>query len=512
MENLETPLPDMPDQIIRVYPASGGTAMLPLTPENNWTPTIMFCGGNDMPAPDWGNYTYPFVNTWELSASPRCHQITPEPIDGSAPEYVEVDPMPEPRTMGQLILLPDGTVLVVNGGRNGTAGYSQSTPLIPDFANMPYGESLAAEPVGQPAIFNPKAPAGQQWSNAGFDTSNIARLYHSSALLLPDASVMIAGSNPNIDYNDSTIFPTEYRAEYFYPPYFDAPTRPQPQGVPTTLSYGGPSFDITIPPSSYSGSADDAADNTTVVVIRPGWTTHGMNMGQRMMQLNNTFTVNADGSIVLHVAQPPPNPNILQPGPLLIFVNIYGIPSNGTYAIVGNGEIGPQPTQVAAVLPPSTRLDSVSGTAPNSSTTANAVSPSQSNGASTSHTGEIIGGIVGAIVVVGIIGAGFGICMARRRRAKAQQRAASSTYAMTAAAAGGVLGSGAAAKRDMRNSDSSAFVPLQQGNASMTWAANASTASFNSPYHDDYPRKDPSAEYDPYYQNAPRMSTNAARR
>ena len=38
-------LPDMPDRIVRVYPASGATAMLPLTPKNKYTPTILFCGG-----------------------------------------------------------------------------------------------------------------------------------------------------------------------------------------------------------------------------------------------------------------------------------------------------------------------------------------------------------------------------------------------------------------------------------------------------------------------------------
>ncbi len=40
--NIETPLPAMPNGVVRVYPASGATAMLPLTPANNYTPTIIF--------------------------------------------------------------------------------------------------------------------------------------------------------------------------------------------------------------------------------------------------------------------------------------------------------------------------------------------------------------------------------------------------------------------------------------------------------------------------------------
>ena len=212
------------------------------------------------------------------------------------------------RTMGQFIILPDGTLLVVNGGENGTAGYAQATGQTPNYGNMAYGMSLAAGPIGQPAIYNPNAPAGSRWSNTGLSSSNIARLYHSSAILLPDGSVMIAGSNPNVDVNTSTIYPTQYQAEYFYPPYFSATARPQPSGIPNTLSYGGQFFNITIPAGSYSGSANAAAGNTTVVLSRGGFTTHAMNMGQRYLQLNNTYTINSDSSITLHVAQVPPNP------------------------------------------------------------------------------------------------------------------------------------------------------------------------------------------------------------
>ncbi|KAI0079130.1 DUF1929-domain-containing protein [Panus rudis PR-1116 ss-1] len=501
--NQETRLPPMPGNIVRVYPASGATAMLPLTPENNWTPTILFCGGSDMPDYAWGNYSWPFIDTWLYPASAKCHRITPEPTDGSNVDFVEDDDMLEGRTMGQFIALPDGTMLVVNGGLNGTAGYSTQTLTTTDYSQMPYGMSLASGPVGTPAIYDPRKPKGQRWSNAGLATSDIPRLYHSSALLLPDGSVMIAGSNPNVDVNTSTIFPTTYKAEIFYPPYFSAKTRPEPQGVPKTITYGGDAFDITIPASSYSGSANDAADNSTVVIMRPGFTTHAMNMGQRSMQLNNTYTVNQDGSITLHVAQAPPNPNIFQPGPALLFVVVNGIPSNGTYVTVGNGQIGQQPTAPAPSLPASVRLDNVSGSGSSTGGSSND-SDTKSNGAS--HTGPIIGGVIGAIALVGILGAIFGICLARRRRAAAQTSPSSMSYPMGAASsAGGVGGGGMMASRGIRSSDSSAFVPLQQDNPSTAW--NASTLSVDSPYRDDG-RGGRSAEFDPYYQNTPRMSTS----
>jgi len=323
----------------------------------------------------WGNYSYPAVDTWNIPASSRCDRITPEPTDGSAPAYLQDDSLPVGRTMGQFIALPDGTLLVLNGAENGTAGYAQRTGTTTTFGAMPFGESLATGPVGQPAIYNPNAAPGSRWSTAGLSSSNIPRLYHSSAVLLPDGSVMIAGSNPNIDVNLTTKYPTTYSAEYFYPPYFSAKTRPMPQNVPTTLSYGGNYFDITVQPSSYTGSADDAAKNTTIWLIRQGFTTHAMNMGQRIMQLNNTFTVQNNGTITLHVAQPPPFPTLFQPGPAFLFVTISGIPSSGTFVIVGNGQIGTQPTASASLLPSSVLLaqssKSANGTGSNGKNAAN---------------------------------------------------------------------------------------------------------------------------------------------
>jgi hypothetical protein len=68
----------------------------------------------------------------------------------------------------------------------------------------------------------------------------------SSALLLPDGSVLIAGSNPNVDVNLTAIFPTTYMSEIHYPKYYPA-NRPVPTGIPSTLTYGGKSCDIPDP-------------------------------------------------------------------------------------------------------------------------------------------------------------------------------------------------------------------------------------------------------------------------
>ncbi|KAE9390575.1 DUF1929-domain-containing protein [Gymnopus androsaceus JB14] len=370
--NTETDLPDMPGGVARVYPASGAVAMLPLTPANNYTPTVIFCGGSDMPEALWGNYTSPNTDTWLYPASKDCQRITPEPLDGSAPVYVQDDDMIEGRTMGQFIILPDGKMLVLNGGLNGTAGYATSTGTTHSYSQMPFGMSLASGPVGTPALYDPNAPAGKRWSNSGFDTSKIARLYHSSAILLPDCLRPHRWFQPQCRCkpHHSLSLPLIRPRSSTHPTSLP-PSRPVPSGIPTTLTYGG---------------TNDAADNTTVVVVRPGWTTHGMNMGQRFLQLNNTYTM-------------PPNANIFQPGPAMVFVVINGIPSNGTFVIVGSGSVETQPTQAASILPASVRLNSVSGSANGSSTSSGGSSPSSSNGG-TSHT---ISSVVAGIIALGII-------------------------------------------------------------------------------------------------------------
>lgn len=531
--NTETALPDMPGGVARVYPASGAVAMLPLTPKNNYNPTVLFCGGSDMPDEAWGDYSHPKINTWEYPASNDCQRITPEPEDGSAPVYVQDDDMLETRTMGQFIILADGKLLAVNGGLNGTAGYAEATGQTALYANMPYGMSLASGPVGTPAIYDPNAPAGKRWSNAGLQTSSIARLYHSSAILLPDASVLIAGSNPNVDVNLTTYFPTEYRAEIFYPPYFSATTRPQPSGIPKTLTYGGKYFDITIPASSYSGSANDAAANTQVNVIRPGWTTHAMNMGQRFLQLNSTSTVNKDGSLTIHASQMPPNANIFQPGPAWVYVIINGIPSKGSYVIVGSGNIEKQTLNAAAALPANVRVDSASGSADGSSTGNGSSSGSGSNNASSMSTGKLVAIIVGGLVALGLIGAITGICISRRRRAANRQSLSAQpqpahpqmsgpSAPMAPAAAYGSNdgyyhgGAGDQTPRTVQGSDPSLAPFKQDYNSSQQWGASSTNLmeqQYNqNPYgNQQYRANGMSMDIDPYSAES-RMSTSTPTR
>ncbi|BGP18930.1 hypothetical protein JCM10213_005483 [Rhodosporidiobolus nylandii] len=354
--NVEYPLADIP-HAVRTYPGSAATAMMPLTPANNWTATVMFCGGTDLKPDQW-------TLNWNIAGYPAdstCVSMTPD----VSTDWVDEEGLPEPRVMGNFIFLPDGRLVLLNGIGKGTAGYGNTSWAI--------GESFGDDPVHTIRYFDYNQPNGSRFSDV-IAESTVDRMYHSSATILPDGSVLSSGSNPNADYVPDGFagykYFTEYRVERFYPDYYTK-ARPNPSGLPTSLSYGGDYFDVTLKSSDFKG--ESALDNTKVVLIRPGFSTHAMNMGQRYVQLNSTYDVSSDGTATLHVAQVPPNPAILPPGPVLIYVVVDGVPSNGTWVMVGNGQLGTQSVTAAANLP---------GTLPKSSKQAIAAESSNSTSAS----------------------------------------------------------------------------------------------------------------------------------
>ena len=203
--------------------------------------------------------------------------------------------------MGNLILLPTGQVLCLNGAGTGAISCPTCHPLatqlkfpgVAGYGNDSWaiGQSYADHPILNPAIYNLSAPGGSQWSRDGLSASAVPRMYHSTATLLPDGegtavlfrdvltkctgSVLVAGSNPNPDYVDSGIpYPTEYRLEKFYPAYFKQ-RRPSPSGIPNRLRYGGPFFNLSLSASDLFEDAENVK-HSKVVVMRTGFSTHTM--------------------------------------------------------------------------------------------------------------------------------------------------------------------------------------------------------------------------------------------
>jgi hypothetical protein len=169
---------------------------------------------------------------------------------------------------------------------------------------------------------------------------------------------MVSGSNPNPDaYPTGLKYVTEYRVERFYPSYYDK-KRPDPQGLIDQLGYGGSYFNVSLTLDDLAGDIANI-DKTKAVIIRMGFSTHALNMGQRHIELQTSYTATKDGA-TLHVSQLPPNPAILAPGPAYIFVVVNGVPSVGQYVMIGSGKIEQQAIQSAVSLPTSSLPDGVS--------------------------------------------------------------------------------------------------------------------------------------------------------
>ncbi|ODO00257.1 hypothetical protein I350_06886 [Cryptococcus amylolentus CBS 6273] len=395
----ETPLPDMPYSV-RVYPASAANAMLPLTPANNYSATILFCGGSaaDFNQSSDGGAQF---NVTAVKADDSCVRISPEDDD---PQYEDDDSMFEGRSMGQFVYLPDGTMWMGNGVGMGTAGYGDDGYSI--------GQSYGQEPLYTPAIYDPSAPQGSRWNRDNIGTSNQERMYHSSAILLPDSSLMVSGSNPNKDVTFDP-WPTSYSVERWYPFWYNE-QRPEPSTWPTSLTYGGDYFNVTYTPTNSSSNAD----NTKVVVIRGGFSTHAMNFGQRFLELNSTYTKDeSSGEVTIHASQMPPNANIFPPGPAMIFLVVDGVPSTGKFIMIGSGAIETQPISDVAVLPATSTITAASssassdatGTASSDSSANTAISNSTNNNSSSSSSSAAPAGLravsfgwVGAAVFAGL--------------------------------------------------------------------------------------------------------------
>ena len=94
--------------------------------------------------------------------------------------------------------------------------------------------------------------------------------------LIATGSVLVSGSNPNSDSTNlpNITYQTEYRTERFFPLYYNE-RRPEPIGLIRQLTYGGPYFNVTLDSNDLFGDVGHV-QNASVVIIRPGFSTHAM--------------------------------------------------------------------------------------------------------------------------------------------------------------------------------------------------------------------------------------------
>ena len=211
-------------------------------------------------------------------------------LNSATPTWRAVQSMSIGRRHLNMTLLPDGTVLA-SGGTSGKGHNNDTTPVT-------YAE-----------LWN---PATQAWTRMA--DSGIARLYHSSALLLPDGRVMVTGGDW---YGD---------VQFYSPPYLFKGARPTVSGVPSTATYGQ---QVTI-------TSAQAADIRKVTLVRLSSVTHAFDMDQRLNVL--PFTA-ANGTLTVTM---PANANLAPPGNYWLFaVNSAGVPSVGALVQVGGGTTPP---------------------------------------------------------------------------------------------------------------------------------------------------------------------------
>jgi hypothetical protein len=290
---------------------------------------IMMVGGRTM-VPFVADPVTNTVETINLTSAPTWLSSVTSPTQVAA--------MNIPRKYHTATVLPDGQVLVT-GGTQCTSG-----PGI-DCMQDASGNNVGA--ARQPELWTPAIGATRdKWTllapspvRTGYPVG-IPRSYHSTAVLLPDARVLIGGgglpaaggeiangtlcqdiearlSNPDcLKFGHKDV-------EFFSPPYlFDS------SGNPVRATTGTrPSITTTPPPSvSYGqtffvGTAN-AGTNPKVSLVRLASVTHGFNQDQRVIFLQRTLS----GTTGLNVTAP--QPNACPPGHYMMFVmNANGVPS-----------------------------------------------------------------------------------------------------------------------------------------------------------------------------------------
>ena len=206
-------------------------------------------------------------------------------INGPTPTVTPTSPTSSQRRWVSATVLPDGRVLATGGSR---------------VDNQMTDVNTIAE------IWDPDTGLWHQGVPGA-----LARLYHSAGLLLPDASVLVAGGGAPGPLNNTN-------AEIYYPPYLydsagDFASRPQIVSAPNTANVG----------DHLAVQVD--RNISRVTLVKTGSVTHSVNMDQRFLE--PTFTVSAN---MLDVALPV-RASDTPPGYYLLFVfDDAGVPSVGS--------------------------------------------------------------------------------------------------------------------------------------------------------------------------------------
>ena len=232
-----------------------------------------------------------------------------------SPKWRQTASMASARTQHTLTLLPDGSVLVTGGGRDSSR--SSATAV------------LDAELW---------SPSTETWTVLA--AMQTPRLYHSTALLLPDGRVLVGGggrASPEVD---------QLNSEIYSPPYLFRGARPVITSAPSSMQYTNSSFVET----------PDAARIASVSLVALGSVTHAFNENQHFVPI--TFQQTTGGLTI----QAPANGNTAPPGYYMLFlVDTNGVPSVAPIVRISSGPADTQPptapTNLAATAASSVQIN-----------------------------------------------------------------------------------------------------------------------------------------------------------
>lgn len=252
-----------------------------------WTPSSFRHAGNRDYAPsvmyDVGKIIYIGGGTDDNGVPSNVVEVID--LNQHPPAWRTVEPMHFRRTQHNATLLPDGTVLVT-GGTQGTG-----------FNNL-----AKDQPVHFAELWD---PVSEQWTLLAAEEKD--RCYHSTAILLPDGTVLSAGGG---EYQPVATVPqpndphdTHASGQIFSPPYMSKP-RPVITSAPKTV-LAGQAFDV---------GTDDPAQIKKVSLIRLSSVTHSFNQNQRINFLAPTPKARAI------TVTAPPDANVCPPGHYMLFL------------------------------------------------------------------------------------------------------------------------------------------------------------------------------------------------
>ena len=237
-------------------------------------------------------------------------------ITGTNPVVTATGSLLQKRVLVNATLLPDGRVLATGGSG---AWNSMS------------GATYYAE------IWDPNTGV---WTQHASGVK--ARLYHSTALLLPDASVMVGGGGAN---SPTTSLPqNNTNIEIYYPPYLyaaggGASARPTIVDAPPSVEIG----------ETFALDFGGSGPVSRVTLVKTGSVTHSWNMDQRFLEA----TFNTTGSRLM--VQAPTHAADAPPGFYILFVlNPAGVPSVGKIVQIPVAAT-PNPAVTPTLTPPGNR-------------------------------------------------------------------------------------------------------------------------------------------------------------